>query len=215
MRRMALGIFVLLALSTGLFVLAPSGAGAEGPVSRFVGFVVVTPESGVPTKVRAVGQEGVVCGTADVSMTNELLGFYELTVISSLDRPGCPGVGEEIHFRLLYGSVDDGVVGHPNLPTGFVPGEIQVRHLSVSSIPASGGWSGTPPPSGGYALMVWGGPDGAPASQALSLLPIEVEVLYHYDATLRQFLAYVPGAPSFVQTYTVLRSGDIVVVKAR
>ena len=214
MRRMALGIFVLLALSTGLFALAPSGAGAEGPVSRFLGFVVAT-DGNLPTRVRAVGTGDVVCGTSDVAVSNEILGFYDIAVISAAERAGCPSEGETVTFRLLYGNVDDGVVALSSLPMVFNPSMVQIRDLSAGVTPATGGWSGTPPPSGGYALMVWGGPDGAPASQALSLLPIEVKVLYHYDATLRQFLAYVPGAPSFVQTYTVLRSGDIVVVKAR
>jgi hypothetical protein len=214
MRRTALGVFVLLAFMTGLFALAPSGAGAEGPVSRFVGFVVAQ-DGDLPTRVRALGADGVVCGTSELEVSNEILGFYDVSVISAAERAGCPSEGDAVALWLLYGNVDDGVPAQSSLPTLFRSGEIQVRYLSASSAPSVEGWSGTPPPAGGYALMVWGGPDGAPVDQALELLAVDVKALWFYDAGLKQFRMYVPGGPGFVQTYTVMGAGDIVVVKAR
>ena len=35
----------------------------------------------------------------------------------------------------------------------------------------------------------------------------------HYDAGLRRWLSYTPGGPSFVQTYTSVRYGDVVRVR--
>jgi hypothetical protein len=215
-RRVSFGFFVLLALLTGLFVLAPSGAGAEGPVSRFVGFVISTPNSPLPTKIRAVGEGEAVCGTADVAATTDVLGFYELTVVSGAEKSGCPEEGESFTLMVLYGSVDDGQPYDSGFGFTYRAKVTQTQHVVVDPLVTSiGGWIGTPPPAGGYALMVWGGPDGARASQAITLLPAEVHVLYHFDAASKRFLSYVRGGPEFVQTYTVVGAGDIVVVKAR
>ncbi len=215
MRRMSFGFFVLLALLTGSFVLAPSGVRAEGPVSFFAGFVVAAPGDPLPTKVRAVGSNDVVCGTADVVAGNEAVGFYELVVVSGAERAGCPNDGGALRFLLLFGSVDAGQVFDADGTLRFRANMAQTQHIWVGPLTSALGWSGSPPPAGGYGLMVWGGPDGARAGQAIALLPGEVNVLYHFDATLKRFLSYVRGGPEFVQTYTVMSAGDIVVVKAR
>lgn len=198
---------------------APTSASAEegvgGPASRFFGFVFAEPGNPLPTKVRAIGDAGVVCGTASVAVVGENLGFYDLRVTGQADRTGCPAAGERVSLWLLYGKVDDGVPATTNADARFVAGGTSAVSLGTSGSFGSHGWAGAPPPAGGTALMRWNGPDGMPVAAAVGLLGVDVRGVWHFDSASGSMLSWVPDAPSFVQTYLRVDAGDIVVVRAR
>jgi len=207
-------------LSAGPF--APTSVSAEaeagGPASRstrFLGFVFAEPDESVPTKVRAMGAGGVVCGTASVRVVGPDLGFYDLEVTGHADRPGCPRPGALVSLWLLYGKVDDGVPAATSAAARFLRGQVTTISLGTSGALGSEGWSGAPPSRGGVAILRWNGPDAVPVADAVALLDVRVTSISHYDPESASMLSWFPDAPSFVQTYTHVDAGDIVVVRAR
>ena len=127
-----------------------------------------------------------------------------------LRRPlGCAAF---VTLVLLYGSVGDGVLTTPEQPAIFVPGFTSVVSLIPGIQLAGLGWLGAPPPAGGLALMVWTGPTELPVELAAGTLTFHAAAIYRYNSAERRFDVYVAGGPAFVQTYTTVRSGDVVVV---
>lgn len=228
-----LGLLVMFGLMVaGLFAPSPvSGAGAEGPATsvsgsmgpgleidggpvHFLGFVFPDSEGALATKVRAIGPGGVVCGTADVVLSGDVLGFYQISVTPSTVRRGCPSSGDLVEFVLLYGQVG---VESPATPSQVpVFSATQTRVVSLSPVDAgAGGWSGGALPSeGGTSLLVWSGP-GVPVEDAVALLGPQVASVSRYDGATGEFLTYVPGAPSFTQSYRWVSTGDVALVRSR
>lgn len=200
---------------------APATAAAEGPASsspvtsRFLGFVVADAGEPLPTKVRALGVDGVVCGTTSVSVVEADLGFYNLEVVGDAWRDGCPDEGDEVSFILLYGNVGGGASAVPNAEAVFQAGATSVVSLGTPDAFGVTGWSGEAPRSGGSSILRWNGPSGVPVAEAVSLLRADVTGVWHFDAGSGSMLAWVPEAPSFVQTYEVVGAGDVVLVRVR
>ncbi len=210
--RALIVLSVAFGLLAGLSV--PTSVGAEGPASSFFGFVFADGGQPIPTKVRAYGAGGVVCGTADVRAMNAQTGFFQIDVVGQDAREGCPQVGGEVTFWLLYGRVDDGVPASMEAPLTFQPGATTMVSLGIPGAPPQG-WSGEAPPPGGVAILRWNGPDRMPTSEAVALLGVPVRGAWHYDSASASRLAWVPDAPPWVQTYLEVRTGDVVVVRAR
>jgi len=168
--------------------------------------------------VRAVGNGGAVCGTADVIESGEGVGFYLLVVVPADLKDGCPGEGQLVRFSLLTGSIDDGAFASPfGAEPRFRGGATIVVHLEPApSSTAINGWVGPAPISGGRAVtLIWDGPDDTPVEQALQTLGVEIAGAWHIPPGARRFLSYLPGAPAFAQSYVSVRSGDVVTVRAR
>ena len=215
-RGFAVRLGIALSVVLGTFMAAGPSASAEGPAVLFVGFVSADSDGSLPVRIRAVGRSGAGCGTADVEISGEGVGFYVIEVVSGAAKSGCPRVGDPIHFFLLYGSVDDGVPATAVGDISFSPG----GHTAYLFPPLAdesniGGWTGTPPPSGGLALLTWGGPANTPVAQAVQTLGVEVAGAWHLPPGSRRYLSYLPGGPAFTQTYTTVQTGDIVTVRAR
>ena len=109
---------------------------AGGPNAVFHGFVVSDP-LGVPLRVRAVGLDGSVCGTADVEIGDGGVGFYILSVVTAATKVGCPAPGASIRFTLVYGLIDDGVP--VRISAVVVPGTVTVLHLFETPETATSG----------------------------------------------------------------------------
>lgn len=221
-------------LVAGLFVLASSAsaaAGTGGPApsvpggpevggpgsALFLGFVLRDEQGALPTKVRAVGEQGAVCGTASVQILDSGSGFYRMDVVNHATRAGCPGDGAALTFRLLYGSVDDGTVGIPSRDFTYFPGATIVVSLTPTPrTAAASSWLGTlPTKSGDDALLTWVGEDGTPVADALATLGVEVTRASHFDATTSRWVSYTPGGPAFLQTYLAVGYGDVVRVRLK
>lgn len=210
-------------IGAGLFAPAPlsSVAGAEGPASSsassslYVGFVHVEPGDPIPTKIRALGAEGVNCGTGTVRVVGEDLGFYQLTVMGADAREGCPRPGGDFAFRLLYGRIGEGVPATPDADVTFRPGETSVVSLGASDAFAARGWSGTLPESGKTSFLRWNGPESLDIEDAAALLGGSVASLWHFDSATRTTLFWSPDSPRFTRTYLEVEPGDVVLVRAR
>lgn len=73
---------------------------------------------------------------------------------------------------------------------------------------------GSPPRAGGLALMVYLGPSGFPARFGHLLTPGRVPVAYfRFDEATQSFDRFILGAPSRVQTFSLLESGQPYVVR--
>jgi len=217
-RGFAVRLGIILSVVLGTFMAAGPSASAEGPAVLFLGFVVPDADGFLATRVRAVGNDGAVCGTAEVTESGGGLGFYVLTVVSAADKAGCPVEGGLVRFSLLYGSIDDGAFANPsgNAPF-FRAGQTVVVHLTPApSSAAINGWVGPAPIPGGRAMtLIWDGPDHTPVDQALQTLGVEIAGAWHIPPGARRYLSYLPGAPAFTQSYVTVRSGDVVTVRAR
>ncbi len=221
---------------TALFVAGlsfPASAGAEGPAtsaspqtsgqaavepSTFVGFVFRNADGNLATKVRAIGADGTVCGTASVTTTQAAsrTGFYRMEVVGHDTREGCPRPGQGFAFRLLYGNVDDGSFAVTSQLASFQPGTTQVVSLTPNPSHGADGWLGELPSGrGAEAVLVWVGADGTPIEDALALLDVDVYRASHYDAEDDRTLTFTPGGPSFLQTYRTVGYGDVVLIRAK
>lgn len=215
-RGFAVRLGIALSVVLGTFMAAGPSASAEGPAAIFLGFVVPDSDGMLATRVRAVGNGGAVCGTADVTDSGDNVGFYLLRVAPAADKAGCPAEGETVRFSLLYGNIDDGTLANPNGDSRFRGAQAMVVHLAPASRSADiTGWTGTPPRSGGLALLTWGGPANTPVAQAVQTLGVEVTGAWHLPPGSRRYLSYLPAGPAFTQTYTTVQTGDIVTVRAR
>lgn len=215
-RGFAVRLTILLGVVLGTLVAPGPSASADGPGAIFLGFVVADPGGALPTRVRAVGTGGAVCGTADVSESGEGVGFYIIRVAAAAEKAGCPTEGETVRFILLHGNIDDGSFANGNGDARFRATQTMVLHLApASSLAEVTGWSGARPPSGGVALLTWAGPENTPVDQAVQTLGIPVAGVWHLPPGSQRFLSYIPGAPAFAQTYTAVHTGQIVVVRAR
>lgn len=227
----------------GLFVLAPSasaeGAGPEGPAASvsaprtpgdgtgvlaqvsskdtptatLLGLVFRDAAGNLATKVRAIGLNGVVCGTGNVLVVDSGRGLYRMDVVGGTTRTGCPAEGGALTFRLLYGSVDGGSAAISSQAVRFVSGETLVASLTPVPASARSNWLGETPASGEDALLTWVGADGTPIEDALGLLDVSVVRASHYDADSRRLLSFTPGGPSFLQSYRTVGYGDVVRVR--
>ena len=113
-----------------------SSAYAGEPAAVFHGYVVPEAGSGLAKRVRAVSEQGVVCGSSNVTTTaSQTAGFYALSVVSADSKDGCPSAGESIRFVLVYGLIDeDASVGDP---VPFEPGAVTALHLVHTARAAS------------------------------------------------------------------------------
>ncbi len=196
----------------------PSALAESREPSVFFGFVVPLASDALPVRVRAVGADGTVCGTSDVAMSGDGLGFYLVNVASELQRSGCFADGDEVQFVLLHGPIDEGVRAITFAETSYVSGRAIRADLIEGDgrLPfVLGGWSGPLPPSGGVALLTWAGPENTPVEQAVQTLGIEVVGVWQLPPGTQRFVSYIPGAPAFAQTYRTVHTGEIVFVRAR
>ncbi|MDO9444572.1 MAG: hypothetical protein Q7K37_04595 [Dehalococcoidia bacterium] len=216
-RGFAVRLGIILSVVLGTFMAAGPSASAEGPAAIFLGFVVPDADGMLATRVRAVGNGGAVCGTADVTESGESVGFYALRVSPASAKAGCPAEGETVRFTLLYGNIDDGTFANPNGNAQFRGAQAAVVHLApASSTTEITGWVGPLPTSGGRAVaLIWDGPDHTPVEQALQTLGVEIAGAWHIPPGAQRYLSYLPGAPAFIQSYVSVQAGDVVTVRAR
>jgi len=131
LRRTALrGVSVAALASILVFGSLPFGpsAYADGPNALFTGFVL--PDvNGLPARVRAIAEDGTVCGSADIREQDPNLGLYAIAVVSGATKEGCPMPGGPLRFTLLYGHIDEGVIAGPRAI--LVPDSVTVVHLYV------------------------------------------------------------------------------------
>ncbi len=218
----------------GIFVLAlaPAEARAEGPATshsrstapqvglvendetlaaRFIGFIYGDDQGHLATRIRAVGLtargEIVNCGTTDIDVTDNGFGFYNLLVLGQAAREGCPKPGDPVSFRLLSGSIDDGVRADTSNDTTFIPGSTSVVTLSPTiDSSVADRWAGDA--SGKITRLTWIGSDHttiADALAALDRLPIRV---WRWDESAGRFLVYVPDGPASQQTLLTINHQD-------
>lgn len=218
-------------LSVPALTAQAAGVGPEGPAtsvspqtasqassqaSSFVGYVFRNADGNLATKVRAIGSDGIVCGTGTVQRLSSGDGLYRIDVVSADVREGCPAEGQGLGFRLLYGSVDDGSFAITSQVVRFAAGKTQVVSLTPNPSHAADGWLGElPTERGAEAHLVWVGADGTPIDEALALLDVEVYRASHYDAATDRWQSYTPGGPSFRQTYLAVGYGDVVLVRVK
>ena len=127
---LALALLVSSALLGTTALGSPVSAGEPGAV--FYGYVVVERGSSLPKRVRAIGESGVVCGSAEVTPVGSGdIGFYAMNVFSVDMREGCAASGERIHFLLVFGLIDEGIVAGE--PATFMSGSVTERHLVTAS----------------------------------------------------------------------------------
>jgi len=203
-----------LLLAFALLALVPvQVARADGAATIF-GFVSVDDRGALPTKIRVLGpalpgRARAVCGTADVIRSGDGAGFYLLTVLSSASREGCPRDGQLVTFLLLYGAVDPGIEAGQSAV--FAAGSSQQVDLSpfAESIEI-GGFTGSLPVGGGYALLYWHGPDHTPVEHAVRAILREVQVVFRIAG--QGVKRYIVNAPAFVNDLRELHHGDVVVV---
>jgi hypothetical protein len=202
---------------SGSGVTFASGYGSQAQVTAdsspalILGFVFRDESGNLPTRVRAIGSGGAVCGTGNVQVLDSGMGFYRMEAAGAASRAGCPSEGGSLAFRLLYGSVDSGTSGIPSGPVRFAAGGTIVASLTPAPASAQSGWLGTlPTTSGADAMLTWVGADGTPIAEALSALGGSVSRVSHYDAETRRWVSYTPGGASFLQTYTAVGYGDVV-----
>jgi len=218
----------------GLFV--PASAGAEGPATSasptsasqaqvvlndsppavFIGFVFRDEDGVLASKVRAIGANGAVCGTASVRTLSNGEGFYRLEAVGADTREGCPGEGGALAFRLLYGNVDSGSFAITSQTVRFASGDTSVVSLTPPPTSSNVDWIGEVTlTSGDTLLLTWVGLDGASVQDALASLDVSVDRVTHYDADRGKWVSYTVDGPSFLQTYTVVQYGDVVRVRLR
>ena len=184
----------------------------------FAGFVYPGEDGRLPSYVRAMGRtaagEAVNCGTVRVTKLDNGLGFYRLAVVSGDVRDGCPQLGDQVAFRLLYGRVDDGVEAIGNRDATFAPGNtatVSLTPASESTADAAGGWAGET--GGTVAVLTWQGASDVAIGDALALLERPVVRAWRWDASAQRLLVYVTGRPDFLQTLTTVAAGDVVSVR--
>ncbi len=184
----------------------------------FAGFVYPGEDGRLPSYVRAVGMtstgDAVNCGTAHVTTLDSGVGFYRLAVVSGDVRTGCPQLGDQVAFRLLYGRVDDGVEAIGNRDATFAPGNSATVSLTPAPLQreqAASGWAGDA--SSTVATLTWQGDSEIAMGEALALLDRPVVRAWRWDASAQRLLVYVPGRPDFLQTLTTVAAGDVVSVR--
>jgi len=184
----------------------------------FAGFIYPSEDGRLPSYVRAVGStttgNAVNCGTAPVTTLDSGLGFYRLAVVSGDVRTGCPELGDQVVFRLLYGRVDDGVEAIGNRDATFAPGNTATVSLTPGpalSAKVASGWAGDA--SSTVATLTWQGASEVAMADALALLERPVVRAWRWDASAQRLLVYVPGRPDFLQTLTTVAPGDVVSVR--
>jgi len=194
-------------LAGSLFSGVGSRALAQEPT--FVLFGRVSPIDGVlPARVRATVGD-VVCGSADVSRQADGSGFYALSVVSADSKAGCGTQFGLVRVRLIEGAIDSGDVAALAV---WRAGEVQQLDLAGT---LSGSFIGTLPAGPGRALLLWSGESGVPVERALATLPRAVESAYLWDGTVSPARSYIVGAPIEVQRFTIVDSGDAVIVDFR
>ncbi len=183
----------------------------EAEPALIFGFVLRDADGNLPTRVRAVGANGAVCGTGNVLVLDSGMGFYRLEAVGAASKAGCPTEGGALGFRLLYGSVDSGSFAITSHVVRFVSGGRLLVYLTPAPAPDQSLWLGAvPTTSGDDALLTWVGQDGTPLEDALDALEVSVARVSHYDADARRWVSYTPGGASFLQTYTSVGYGDVV-----
>ena len=215
----------------GLF--APASARAEGPVTSvsgyqaqviedaslpttFIGFVLRDEDGNLATKVRAIGENGVVCGTASVITLATGDGFYRLDAVGAESREGCPSEGGALAFRLLYGMVDSGEFALTSEAVRFASGETVVISLTTNPDDSTANWLGDVPTSSGeFGLLTWIGTDGTPTGDALASVGVSVDRAVHYDGDLGRWVSYTVGGAMFRQTFATVSYGDVVLVRVQ
>ena len=200
-RGLASAVFGAALLAGSLFSGAGSRASAQEPA--FVLYGRVSPIDGVlPARVRATVGD-VVCGSADVNRQPDGTGFYALSVVSAGTKTGCGTQFALIRVRAILGEIDSGDVAALAV---WRAGEVQPVDLSfVGALPAGPG----------RALLLWTGESGVPVERALATLPRAVEAAYLWDGTVSPSRSYIVGAPTEVQRFTIVDSGDAVIVDFR
>ncbi|RLT26918.1 MAG: hypothetical protein DWI48_04990 [Chloroflexi bacterium] len=194
-------------LAGSLFSGAGSRASAQEPA--FVLYGRVSPIDGVlPARVRATVGD-VVCGSADVNRQPDGTGFYALSVVSAGTKTGCGTQFALIRVRAILGEIDSGDVAALAV---WRAGEVQQVDLSGT---LSGSFVGALPAGPGRALLLWTGESGVPVERALATLPRAVEAAYLWDGTVSPSRSYIVGAPTEVQRFTIVDSGDAVIVDFR
>ena len=208
-------IFVVaFALLIGSSLLGLSGAGSRAYAQEPALVVFGSVGSGsapLPTRVRATIGE-VACGSAEVTPTGPGTGFFALLIVSSSTKAGCGVDGAAVRLSLQSGEIDPGVGSTQIL---FRPGATLRLDLSTVSSLSGGAFAGALPLGAGQAYVRWTGPAGTPIEQALRTIPREVESVTFWDVLRQEQRSYVVGDPAAVQTYTMIDTDDIVLLRVK
>ena len=202
------------ALLIGSSLLGLSGAGSRAHAQEPALVVFGAVGSGsapLPTRVRATVGD-VACGSAEVTPTGAGTGFFALIVVAAGTKPGCGVEGAAVRLSLQSGEIDPGLVGTQVL---FHAGATVRIDLSAVPSLSAGSFVGPLPVGSGQAYVRWTGPAGTPVEQALRTVPREVESVTFWDVLRQEYRSYVVGAAAGSQTYTLVDTDDIVLLRVK
>lgn len=208
-------IFVVtFALLLGSSLLGFSGAGsrasAQEPALVLFGSVA-SGTAPLPTRVRATIGD-VACGSAEVTPTGPGAGFYALIVVSADTKAGCGIEGAAVRLSLQSGEIDPGVASTQVL---FRPGATIRLDLSTVTSLVNGSFVGVLPMGSGQAYVRWTGASGTSIEQALRTIPRDVESVTFWDVLRQEQRTYVVGGAASTQTYVMVDTDDIVLLRVK
>jgi len=192
------------------FTGAGSRASAQEPALVLFG-TVTSGAAPLPTRVRATIGD-VACGSALVSPTGEGVGFYAMIVVSEDTKPGCGVFGSVVSVRLQSGEID------PGAGTRLVlfRSDATIRlDLSTSAPMLVGSFEGKLPDGSGEAYVRWTGASATPIEEALRTVPRTVRAVFFWDMHRQEQRQYVVGADASAQTYTLVDTDDIVLLRVQ
>lgn len=197
-------------LAGSLFSGVGSRASAQEPALVLYGSIA-SGTAPLPSRVRVTIGD-VSCGSAEVSNTGSGMGFYAVVVVSSDTKPGCGVNGAAVRVSLQSGEIDPGIGATQVI---FRPGSIV--HLDLSTVPAvlTGSFVGQLPTEAGVAYLRWTGASGTAIEQAAATLGRVVEQISFWDVSKQTVRTYTPGASGNAQTYGLVDTDDIVLVRVQ
>jgi len=215
-RVVARGAIFVVAFSmlVGSSLLGLSGAGSRAHAQEPALVVFGSVGSGsmpLPTRVRATVGD-VACGSAEVTPTGPGTGFFALIVVPAGAKAGCGVDGAAVRLSLQSGEIDPGVGSTQVL---FRSGATVRVDLSTVSALAGGAFVGSLPVGAGQAYVRWTGPAGTSIERALRTIPREVESVTFWDVVRQEERSYVVGGAPDAQTYTLVDTDDIVLVRVK
>lgn len=215
-RIAARGVLFVVAFASllGSSLLGFSGAGSRASAQEPALVLFGSVGSGtapLPTRVRATIGD-VACGSAEVTPTGPGTGFYALIVVSASTKAGCGVEGVAVRLSLQSGEIDPGVGSTQIL---FRPGA--TIRVDLSTVPSlvGGAFAGALPVGGGQAYLRWTGAAGTPIEQALRTIPRDVESVTFWDVLRQEQRTYVVGGAASTQTYVMVDTDDIVLVRVK
>ena len=190
------------------FTGAGSRASAQEPALVLFGSVA-SGEAPLPSRVRAMIGD-VACGSAEVAPTGEGIGFYAMIVVSDDTKSGCGVFGSAVRLSLQSGEIDPGIGTTQVL---FRPGA--TIRLDLSTVPSmlAGSFVGALPAGRGEAYVRWTGASGTPIGEALRTVPRAVDSVTFWDVRRQEQRRYVVGGAASTQTYTLVDTDDIVLLR--